>query len=100
MFASLLAASLASSLGRVGVRIVADMYAGRVMPNGSNPSFGAPDTEFERPLAKGELVLGTNADAESGSPRGWGAPEGAEGGPDTDACRGDVGVRGPGCCGD
>lgn len=52
MFASLLAASLASNLGRVGVRTVADMYAGLAMPSGSNPSLAA-DIEFDRPFANG-----------------------------------------------
>ena len=89
MFASLLAASLASRRGRVGcTRTDADMYAGRAMPNGSRSLPGTADTEFERPLT---VVGGTNAEAESGSPRGWGAGEGAEeGGPE--AWSGEMGV--------
>lgn len=67
MFASLLAASLASNLGRWGERTVCDMYAGFAMPRGSSPSFEGADTEFERPFPRG-LALGTNADAERGSP--------------------------------
>ena len=68
MFASLLAASRASSLGRVGcTRTDADMYAGRAIPSGSRPSLGTAETEFDRPLtAEGW----TNADADKGSPRG------------------------------
>ena len=98
MFASLLAASRASSLGRVGCTwTLADMYAGRPMPSGSRPSLGTAETEFERPLTV--LEDATTAEAESGSPRGWGAGDGAdEGGPEwgTDACKGEIGVRGVG----
>ena len=92
MFASLLAASLGSNRGRVGVRTVADIYAGFAIPSGSSPSLAA-ETEFERPFASG-LELVTNIDADRGSPAaasGCGAGEGVDdGGPE--ACKGEIGA--------
>ena len=55
----------------------------------------AHETEFERPLPRGELADGTNADAASG----WGAgavEKVAEGGPDVDAESGSAGICGAG----
>lgn len=105
MFASLLAASRASSRGRVGcTRTDALMNDGRAVPSGSNPS-SRPGPAFSLTGVDGPALSGSaayDADFASGCRCGEGEPPVAE-------CRGDwkpeagvgmpaEGVRGDGVC--